>query len=134
MTAPRPRFADHLRVLGLLLATIAGVVPFVLHVLIAPVATPIARRRMRRRLSEPPPRPAEPPEVDAAAWRGKTVFVVAGEPSGDRLAARVATALRAAAPGLVVRGYGGPALVGAGVALDRNLVDHAVVGFWAVVR
>jgi lipid-A-disaccharide synthase len=134
MTAPKPRLGDHLKVLWLLLATVAGVVPFALHVLVAPIATPIARRRMRRRLQEPPPRPEEPPAVDAAAWRGKTLFVVAGEPSGDRLAARVVSAVRARAPGLIVRGYGGPALVGAGAALDRNLVDHAVVGFWAVVR
>ena len=103
MTPPKPRFADHLRVLGLLVATVAGVVPFVLHVLVAPVATPTARKRMRRRLEEAPPRPAEPPDPDPAAWAGKTVFVVAGEPSGDRLAARVVTALHARAPGLVVR-------------------------------
>ena len=134
MTVPKPRFGDHLRVLWLLLTTVAGVVPFVLHVLVAPIATPIARRRMRRRLAEPPPRPEEPEASDPAGWAGKTVFVVAGEPSGDRLAARVVTALRARAPGILVRGYGGTALAAAGAALDRNLVDHAVVGFWAVVR
>lgn len=136
---PRPRLCDHLRVLLLFVATIAGVVPFVLHVLAAPFATPLARRRMRRlleRAASPAgaPDPSDVgPATDAAAWAGKTVFVVAGEPSGDRLAARVVREMRAQAPGVRVRGYGGPALVEAGARLDREIVEHAVVGFTAVV-
>lgn len=130
--APRPRFADHLAVVGLLLMTVAGIVPFVLHLLVAPFTTPRARRRLAARLREPARPPDEAPPPDPAAWAGKTVFVVAGEPSGDRLAARVVTALRARAPGLTVRGYGGPALAAAGARLDRSIVEHAVVGFAAV--
>lgn len=131
--APRPRFADQLRVALLLLMTIAGVVPFVLHVLVSPIVTPLARRRIRRLLG----RASDPTEAEAAldpaALAGKTLFVVAGESSGDRLAARVVSALRAGAPGLRVRGYGGPALAAAGATLDRSIVDHAVVGVVAVV-
>ena len=134
MPAPRPRISDHLAVLWLLLRTIAGVVPFVLHVLISPVATPIARRRLERILSAEPRAPIEPPSPDPAAWAGKTLFVSAGEPSGDRLAARVVEAIRARAPGISVRGYAGPQTAEAGASLDRSIVEHAVVGFVAVAR
>ncbi len=129
---PRPRLSDHLRVLWLLLATVAGVVPFVLHVLVAPVATPMARRRLRRLLAEPAAGPDAAPTVDAASWADKSVFVVAGEPSGDRLAARVVTEILRQAPGVRVRGYAGPAVAAAGARLDRSIVEHAVVGFTAV--
>lgn len=131
-TLPRARVGDHLAVLGLLVVTLLGVVPFLLHLLLAPFVTPGARRRFSARLRASPPAPAEPPPPDPSAWAGRTVFVVAGEPSGDRLAARVVSALRARAPGLVVRGYGGPALAAAGARLDRAIVEHAVVGFVAV--
>ncbi len=130
---PRPRLRDHLRVLGLFATSLLGAIPFILHVLVSPVATPLARRRLRRLLATPPPAPASPPAPDAKAWAGKTVFVVAGEPSGDRLAARVVSAIRRAAPGVRVRGFGGPALAAAGADLDRDIVAHAVMGFYGVV-
>ena len=63
---------------------------------------------MRRRLGRMPDRPAEPPEPDPAAWSGRTVFVVAGEASGDLLAARVVKALKDRCPDVRVRGYAGP--------------------------
>lgn len=131
--APRPRLSDHLAVLWLLVLTGLGVVPFLLHLVVGPFVTARARRRLAARLLEPSAAPDEAPAPDPAAWAGKTVFVVAGEPSGDRLAARVVTAMRARAPGLVVRGYGGPALAAAGARLDRSIVDHAVVGFVGVL-
>ncbi len=132
-TLPRPRLRDHLRVLGLLLETLLGFVPFVLHLLVAPFATPRARARLRRLLGEPAEGPDAPPPVDGEAWAGRSVFVVAGEPSGDRLAARVVGELRRRAPGVRVRGYAGPAVAAAGAELDRSIVEHAVVGFTAVV-
>ena len=67
MPALRPRLSDHLAVLWLLVRTIAGVVPFVIHVLISPVATPIARRRLGRILSAESQAPIEPPLPDPAA-------------------------------------------------------------------
>ena len=106
--------------------------PFVLHVLVAPVATPLARRRLRRLLAEPAAGPDAPPPVEAAAWEGKSLFVVAGEPSGDRLAARVVAEILRQAPGVRVRGYAGPAVAAAGARLDRSIVEHAVVGFLSV--
>jgi lipid-A-disaccharide synthase len=134
MPLPRPRLGDHLRVAGLLVATVLGAIPFLLHLLVAPVASPLARRRLSRALSGTPSPPVEPPPPDPAAWAGKTVFVVAGEASGDRLAARVVEALERRAPGLVVRGYAGPACAQAGAVLDREIVEHAVVGFFGVAR
>jgi lipid-A-disaccharide synthase len=131
--APRPRFADHLAVVGVLLWTLLGVIPFVIHLLIGPFSTPRARRRLSRRLADPSPSPDESPPPDPAAWAGRTIFVVAGEPSGDRLAARVVEAIRRRAPGVRVRGYGGPALAAAGATLDRLIVEHAVVGVIGVI-
>lgn len=130
--AARPRLGDHLQVLVLLLATCLGVIPFLLHLLVAPIVTPRARRRLAALLTHPAVAPDEPPVPDPAAWAGKTLFVVAGEPSGDRLAARVVEALARRAPGLRVRGFGGPALTAAGARLDRDILEHAVVGFVAV--
>jgi lipid-A-disaccharide synthase len=131
--APRTRLRDHLRVLGLLATTLLGTVPFLLHLLVSPVATPVARRRLRRLLERPAPRPDDAPPVDAARWAGRTVFVVAGEPSGDRIAARVVAAIRRAAPGARVRGYAGPATEAAGATLDREIVGRAVVGVFGVL-
>lgn len=130
---PTPRWTDHLRVAWLVLTTLLGVVPFALHILAAPFVTPIARRRMKRLLAEAADPSDDGPAIDPGAWADKTVFVVAGEPSGDRLAAHVIEAMRAMAPGMHVRGYGGPALSAAGARLDRDIVDHAVVGVWAVI-
>ena len=130
---PKPSVVDHLRVLWLLIATFLGVIPFALHLLVAPITTPRARRRMRRLLERPAPSPDEFAAVDPAAWDGKTIFVVAGEPSGDRLAARVVEAIRREAPGVRIRGFGGAALAAAGATLDRDIVGHAVVGVFGVL-
>ncbi len=130
---PTPRAIDHLHVFWLFVTTLFGVIPFALHVLVAPIATPIARRRMKRMLAGVSEASDAGPVVDSAVWSGKTVFIVAGEPSGDRLAARVVEAIKGLSPGVRVRGFGGPALEAAGASLDRSIVDHAVVGVWAVV-
>jgi lipid-A-disaccharide synthase len=132
---PRPRLVDHLHVLALLAKSLLAGVPFVLFALVAPVVRPILKARLRARLRQGAlDAPAEPPLPDPARWAGKTVFVVAGEPSGDRLAAPVIAALRRLCPGVRVRGYAGPACAAAGMALDRDLMAHAVIGVFAVVR
>ena len=92
------------------------------------------RARLRKRLQAEPPRPVELAPVDAAAWEGRTIFIVAGEPSGDRLGARIVVAARRIARGVHVTGYGGPALAAAGARLHRNLMAHAVIGAWAVIK
>jgi lipid-A-disaccharide synthase len=68
-----------------------------------------------------------------------TFMLIAGEPSGDLLAAELVTALRAApaiqstefAPRFI--GAGGTRLAAAGVSLELDLAAHAVVGLTEVV-
>lgn len=69
-------------------------------------------------------------------------MVIAGEPSGDALAAELVQALRAEAefhshpakPELNFFGAGGPKLSAAGVELAVDLTQHAVIGLWEVVK
>ncbi len=130
--APRPRLVDHLRVAWLLVGSFAGVIPFTLFLLLSPVLTPWLRARTKQKLAAPPAEPAAPPEPLAVPEDG-TIFIVAGEASGDALAASVIARLRAEAPGVHIRGYGGPACAAAGAVLDEDIVENAVFGFFPVV-
>ena len=70
------------------------------------------------------------------------IMVIAGEPSGDALAAELVPALRAEAefhshpakPELSFFGAGGPKLEAAGVELAVDLTQHAVIGLWEVIK
>lgn len=55
--------------------------------------------------------------------------MVAGEPSGDLLAARVIEGLKAHEPGLQFRGIGGPHMQDAGMALDYPMDALSVFGY-----
>lgn len=131
--APQATWGDHLRVAWLLVRTLAGAVPFMFFLPLSPILTPWLKARARKRLGGTPPPLADAPESAAALCEGATVFVVAGEASGDQLAARVIARAREACPGLRVRGYGGPALTAAGADLDKDITSHAAYGFTAVV-
>ena len=68
-------------------------------------------------------------------------MLIAGEASGDSLAAELVYALRAelatpqaAAGTLHFFGAGGPKLVAAGVELAFDLTQHSVIGLWEVVK
>jgi len=69
-------------------------------------------------------------------------MVIAGEPSGDALAAELVQALRAEveAHAQPVRselrffGAGGPKLAAAGVELAVDMTQHAVIGLWEVIK
>ena len=69
-------------------------------------------------------------------------MVIAGEPSGDALAAELVHALRAEAefhchpakPELHFFGAGGPKLEDAGVELAVDMTQHAVIGLWEVIK
>lgn len=63
-----------------------------------------------------------------------TVFVSAGEPSGDAHAAAFAVALRQAVPGVRLEGVGGPRLSEVGVELMARIEDLTVMGFVEVLR
>lgn len=70
------------------------------------------------------------------------IMVIAGEPSGDALAAELLQALRAEAeyhchptkPELRCFGAGGPKLAAAGVELAVDMTQHAVIGLWEVIK
>jgi lipid-A-disaccharide synthase len=132
--APRPTALDHLRVAWQFCKTLLAGLPFVFHALLSPLISPWLRRRTGRALARAtPPVLGPPPSFDPADLDGvRTIFLVAGEPSGDRMAARIVTELRRLAPRVEVRGYAGPACEAAGVTLDRNLLTHSVVGIFAV--
>jgi lipid-A-disaccharide synthase len=63
-----------------------------------------------------------------------TVFISAGEPSGDLHAAALARALRARIPGVRILGLGGTRLEDEGVEVLADVSDLAVMGFAEVVR
>jgi lipid-A-disaccharide synthase len=65
--------------------------------------------------------------------RALTILILAGEPSGDEHAARVAVALRSRWPECRLVGTGGPRMASAGVDLIARLDDLAVMGFVEVV-
>lgn len=62
-----------------------------------------------------------------------TVFVSAGEPSGDAHAAALVTALKRVEPGIEVEGVGGPALAAAGAQLMERIERLTVIGFAEVL-
>jgi lipid-A-disaccharide synthase len=62
-----------------------------------------------------------------------TIFLSAGEPSGDLHGAGLARALRAAIPGVRLLGLGGSRMAAEGVELMAELDDLAVMGFAEVV-
>src|SRR5688572_26244807 len=69
-------------------------------------------------------------------------MIIAGEPSGDTLAAELVKALRkerAPNPKSEVRapkffGAGGPQMAEAGVHLAFDLTQHSVIGLWEAIR
>jgi lipid-A-disaccharide synthase len=62
------------------------------------------------------------------------LYIIAGEPSGDLLAAGLMRALRAAAPALQARGVGGAAMIAAGLDASLRIEDIAVHGLVDVVK
>ena len=69
----------------------------------------------------------------AASERARRVFFVAGEPSGDLQAARLAEALGRLDPDLVLCGVGGPAMREAGVVTTTDIGELSVMGVAEVV-
>lgn len=61
-------------------------------------------------------------------------FLIAGEASGDTLAAELVQAMKLADSDWEFLGAGGPRMAAAGVKLDLDLTQHAVVGVWEVVK
>ena len=61
------------------------------------------------------------------------IYWIAGEPSGDVQAAAIAEAVQARQGSTEQRGWGGPQLQAAGVALDRDICSEPFMGFVEVV-
>jgi len=64
----------------------------------------------------------------------KTFMLIAGEASGDLLAAELVAALRTQLPSATFFGAGGPRMASAGVNLTMDLTQHAVVGITDVLK
>lgn len=62
------------------------------------------------------------------------VMLIAGEPSGDLLAAELVTALRAKRADVECFGAGGANMEEAGVDLAFDMTRHAVIGLWEAIR
>ena len=73
-------------------------------------------------------------KVQSAVVPKFTCMLVAGEPSGDQLAAELVTELRAQNSGLRFFGAGGPLMASAGVELAFDLTQHSVIGLVEVLR
>jgi lipid-A-disaccharide synthase len=117
---------------GGLAATLFSSVPFALSLVRSLVTARSERRRVEAALARWDPPPGPPPAAGKPI-RGR-LFVVAGEPSGDRIAAGAVAALLRRQPGVEVRGFGGAHLAAAGARLDHDLAADAVMGFFAVVK
>jgi lipid-A-disaccharide synthase len=65
---------------------------------------------------------------------GPSLYVVAGEPSGDAHAAGLLAELAGLRPGLRARGLGGRRLEAGGMQLRRDLASEAVMGLFPVLR
>ena len=64
----------------------------------------------------------------------KTFMLIAGEASGDLLAAELVVALRSQLPDAKFIGAGGPKMVAAGVHLAFDLTQHSVIGVSDVLK
>ncbi len=61
-------------------------------------------------------------------------MMLAGEPSGDLHGAYLAEALRSLRPDVTLFGAGGPLMKEAGVRIEVDLTEKAVIGIWEVVK
>ncbi len=61
------------------------------------------------------------------------LFVIAGEPSGDRLGGALMAGLRAEAPGVAFDGIGGPEMAAQGLASRFPMSELSVMGLWEIL-
>ena len=74
------------------------------------------------------------PSFFPLSYQAVDLLVIAGEASGDEHASQLIKNLKARNPSLQIAGLGGDELQRAGVKLLFNLVDHAVVGIFEVLK
>ena len=73
------------------------------------------------------------PSFAYTGFMGMRLFFSAGDPSGDLHASNLIRCLKGIAPDCVARGFGGPRMADAGLALDFDLTLLAVVGITEVI-
>ena len=64
----------------------------------------------------------------------KSVFIVAGESSGDLQGSLLVDALRRLEPGIRIEAVGGPLMRQAGAEVEADLTGHAVIGIFESIR
>ena len=132
MTAETSEFRRTLIVLLVAVRAAFAFLPFLFHLGVFLVAGRGTRRRIRAAMAAREVVPfAESKDSPAAAG---TVYVVAGEDSGDLHAANLVAAIHERAPGVRVSGMGGPRMAGAGAELEFDLVRMNVMGVLPVLR
>lgn len=132
MSAPRRGNAG-LDAWTTLIRSLFGFIPFTLRLIAGLPGVAARRRRLERRLADRP-RCLPGPPAEPTAARGRYVYLIAGEASGDALGADLARALRERDPDVRIEGLGGAKMAAAGVHLHTDLVSHAVMGFLPVLR
>jgi lipid-A-disaccharide synthase len=129
--APRPKgeLRRTLVVLWLAVGAFFSFLPFLLNLLLSLVVGGRFRRRVRALLETT----VDVDEPEAGGTKG-TVYVIAGEDSGDLHAANLVRGILERAPDVEVRGMGGPRMAEAGCRLDYDLVRMNVMGVLPVLR
>jgi len=120
-----------LTVLGIAVLAFFGFLPFLGNLLLSLVLGGRLRRRVRELLDDPSPISVDEP---GEGGRKGSVYVIAGEDSGDLHAAGLVASLREKAPEVEVTGMGGPRMEAAGARLDYDLVRMNVMGLLPVLR
>jgi lipid-A-disaccharide synthase len=64
----------------------------------------------------------------------RTIFIVAGEPSGDLHGANLVAEILKIEPDIAFRGIGGSRMSAAGVQLEHDLASEAIMGFTEVLK
>jgi len=64
----------------------------------------------------------------------RTIFIVAGEPSGDLHGANLVAEILRIEPDIAFRGIGGARMSAAGVQLEHDLASEAIMGFTEVLK
>lgn len=65
---------------------------------------------------------------------GFSIFILAIEPSADKIGANLANALKERQPEILLSGIGGAAMSGAGISSDFDISDLAVMGYVEVLK
>ena len=73
------------------------------------------------------------PVVKGAVTPGPALYLIAGEPSGDRLGAALMAGLRDLAPGVTFHGVGGPLMAAQGLVSQFPMQDLTVMGIAEVL-